>query len=288
MKLKNIFIFFVALLLVACKKHDVSKVDQHTELKEWLKQNGGSYKNGVLQFKGVNGETKAGQLNWSQVRTYQIDGTSYSEVPFAFGVENNASLRSNTSETNVDATFYLMFRTMNGEIDGAIKVVQQSVDLKANNEIKTGTLESFRNLKNVLVNIWFRESTNNNLIALKLAENQTWANTISSQSDVKSNSCDISYSAVRVITGGGVSPDSSPDNVIVYSIYTEMTMFKIDCSGSINGGANWPPTPSFKWSRWGAGSEEKGTLSNIIRRIESCFSWSESRHYNFKIVNKFT
>jgi hypothetical protein len=68
----------------------------------------------------------------------------------------------------------------------------------------------------------------------------------------------------------------------------KMTMFKIDCSGSINGGANWPPTPSFKWSRWGAGSEEKGTLSNIIRRIESCFSWSESRHYNFKIVNKFT
>jgi hypothetical protein len=67
-----------------------------------------------------------------------------------------------------------MLRTINGEIDGAIKVVQQNVALNANNETKTGTLESFRNLKNVLVNIWFRESTNNNLIALKLAENQTW------------------------------------------------------------------------------------------------------------------
>lgn len=276
MKLKNIFILFVVLLLVACKKHDVSKVDQHTELKEWLKQNGGSYKNGVLQFKGVNGETKAGQLNWSQVRTYQIDGTSYTEVPFAFGVENNGSLRSNTSETNVDATFYLMLRTINGEIDGAIKVVQQNVALNANNETKTGTLESFRNLKNVLVNIWFRESTNNNLIALKLAENQTWANTISSQSDVKSNSCDISYSAVRVITGGGVSPDSSPDNVIVYSIYTEMTMFKIDCSGSINGGANWPPTPPSSGAGGGPDQKKKEPCPLSYTELRAAFPGKET------------
>jgi hypothetical protein len=61
MKLKNIFIFFVALLLVACKKHDVSKVEQHTELKEWLKQNGEGYKNGVLHsLKACNGEQKLG------------------------------------------------------------------------------------------------------------------------------------------------------------------------------------------------------------------------------------
>ena len=80
--------FFVALLLVACKKHDVSKVEQHTELKEWLKQNGEGYKNGVLQFKGANGEIKMGQLNWSQVKTYDIDGIVYTEVPFMFGEEN--------------------------------------------------------------------------------------------------------------------------------------------------------------------------------------------------------
>jgi Tfp pilus assembly protein PilP len=60
MRLKNIFFFFVVLLLVACKKHDVSKVDQHTELKEWLKQNGEGYKNGVLQFKGAQWRDK----NW--------------------------------------------------------------------------------------------------------------------------------------------------------------------------------------------------------------------------------
>lgn len=255
MKLKNIFIYFVVILLVACKKHDVSKVEQHTELKEWLKQNGEGYKNGVLQFKGANGETKEGKLNWSQVKTYDIDGKVYTEVPFMFGEENRGALRSNNSDTKVDVAFYLMLRTISGQIEGAIKVVKQNLGLKANNETKTGTIESFRNLKNELVNIWFRESVNNNLIALKLAENQTWSNAISSQSDVKSNSCDISYSAVRVITGGGVSPDSSPDNVIVYSVYTEMTMFKIDCSGSINGGANWPPTPPSSGA--GGGPDQK-------------------------------
>ena len=243
MRLKNIFFFFVVLLLVACKKHDVSKVDQHIELKEWFKQNGEGYKNGVLQFKGVNGETKAGQLNWSQVKTYDIDGIVYTEVPFMFGEENKGELRSNNSDTKVDVAFYLMLRTISGQIEGAIKVVQQNLALKANNETKNGTIESFRNLKNELVNIWFRESTNNNLIALKLAENQIWANAISSLNDVKSNSCDISYTVIRVITGGGVSPDSSPDNVIVYSVYAETTMFKIDCSGSINGGVYWSPTP---------------------------------------------
>jgi hypothetical protein len=243
MKLKNIFIFFVALLLVACKKHDVSKVEQHTELKEWLKQNGEGYKNGVLQFKGANGETKEGKLNWSQVKTYDIDGKVYTEVPFMFGEKNKGELRSNNSDTKVDVAFYLMLRTISGQIEGAIKVVQKNLALKANNETKTGTIESFRNLKNELVNIWFRESTNNNLIALKLAENQTWANAISSQNDVKSNSCDISYTVVRVITGGGVSPDSSPDNVIVYSVYAETTMFKIDCAGSGSGSEYWPPTP---------------------------------------------
>jgi hypothetical protein len=76
-------------------------------------------------------------------------------------------------------------------------VVQQNLALKANNETKTGTIESFRNLKNELVNIWFRESAKNNLIALKLAENQTWANAISSQSEVKSNS----YSCVSYCYG---------------------------------------------------------------------------------------
>jgi hypothetical protein len=126
MKLKNIFIFFVVLLLVACKKHDVSKVEQHTELKEWLKQNGEGYKNGVLQFKGVNGETKAGQLNWSQVKTYDIDGIVYTEVPFMFGEANKGELRSNNSDTKVDVAFYLMLRTISGQIEGAIKVVQKT------------------------------------------------------------------------------------------------------------------------------------------------------------------
>ncbi len=224
-----------------------------------------------MQFKGVNGDTKAGQLNWSQVRTYQIDGTSYTEVPFMFGEENKGELRSNTSEANVDATFYLMLRTINGEIDGAIKVVQQNVALKANNETKSGTLESFRNLKNELVNIWFREKANNNLVALKLAENQTWANAISSQSDVKSNSCDLSYSAVRVITGGGVSPDSSPDDVIVYSVYTELTMFKIDCSGSINGGANWPPTPPSSGAGGGPEQKKKEPCPISLEELKAVF-----------------
>ena len=131
MKLKNIFIFFVALLLVACKKHDVSKVEQHTELKEWLKQNGEGYKNGVLQFKGANGEIKMGQLNWSQVKTYDIDGIVYTEVPFMFGEANKGELRSNNSDTKVDVAFYLMLRTISGQIEGAIKVVQKNLALKA-------------------------------------------------------------------------------------------------------------------------------------------------------------
>ena len=226
MRLKNIFFFFVVLLLVACKKHDVSKVDQHIELKEWFKQNGEGYKNGVLQFKGVNGETKAGQLNWSQVKTYDIDGIVYTEVPFMFGEANKGELRSNNSDTKVDVAFYLMLRTISGQIEGAIKVVQKNLALKANNETKTGTIESFRNLKNELVNIWFRESANNNLIALKLAENQTWANAISSQSDVKSNS----YSCVSYFTEKPVvslrCEATGPNSVDCYFIISSSGEFK--------------------------------------------------------------
>ncbi|WP_438946132.1 hypothetical protein [Sediminibacterium sp.] len=280
MKFKNIFIFFVVILLVACKKHDVSKVDQHAELKEWLKQNGEGYKNGVLLFKDANAEKKAGHLNWSQVSTYNIEGIVYTEVPFMFGEENKGELRSNTSEANVDATFYLMLRTINGEIDGAIKVVQQSIDLKANNETKTGTLESFRNLKNELVNIWFRESANNNLIALKLAENQTWANAISSQSDIRSNSCDISYTTVRVITGGGVSLDSSPDNVIIYSVYTETTSFKIDCAGSGSGTEYWPPTPPPSSAGGGPSEIEKDPCEVAKPAAKMVTTLSQSDKYD--------
>jgi murein DD-endopeptidase MepM/ murein hydrolase activator NlpD len=180
-------------------------------------------------------------------------------VPFAFGVENNGSLRSNTSETNVDATFYLMLRTINGEIDGAIKVVQQNVALNANNETKTGTLESFRNLKNVLVNIWFRESTNNNLIALKLAENQTWLNTISSQSDVKSNT----YTCITYFTQNQVvnlrCEATGPNSVDCYFVISSSGEFKAGCfggSGADTGdNLQWPPTPPSSGS--GGSSEMK-------------------------------
>ena len=259
MKLKNIFIFFVVILMVACKKHDVAKVEQHTELKEWLKQNGEGYKNGVLQFKGVNGETKAGQLNWSQVKTYDIDGIVYTEVPFMFGEANKGELRSNNSDTKVDVAFYLMLRTISGQIEGAIKVVQKSLTLKANNETKTGTIESFRNLKNELVNIWFRESANNNLIALKLAENQTWANAISSQSDVKSNS----YSCVSYFTEKPVvslrCEATGPNSVDCYFIISSSGEFKAGCFGGSGADTaddlNWPPTPPSSGS--GSGSSEK-------------------------------
>jgi murein DD-endopeptidase MepM/ murein hydrolase activator NlpD len=259
MKLKNIFIFFVVILLVACKKHDVSKVDQHTELKEWLKQNGEGYKNGVLQFKGVNGETKAGQLNWSQVKTYDIDGKVYTEVPFLFGEENKGELRSNNSDTKVDVAFYLMLRTISGQIEGAIKVVQQNLGLKANNETKTGTIESFRNLKNELVNIWFRESVNNNLIALKLAENQTWSNAISSQSDVKSNSnsC-ITYFTQQQVLSLTCEADG-PNSVICYYVIRSSGEFKAGCFGGSGADTdidlNWPPTPPSSGS--GSDSSEK-------------------------------
>lgn len=271
MKIKNIFIFFVVFLLVACKKHDILKVEQHTELKEWLKQNGEGYKNGVLQFKGANGEIKTGQLNWSQVKTYDIDGIVYTEVPFMFGEENKGEFRSNNSDTKVDAAFYLMFRMTNGKLESAIKVVQQNLELKANSESKTGTIESFRNLKNELVNIWFRESINKNPIALKLAESQNWANAISSQNDLKSNSCDISYTVVRVITGGGVSPDSSPDNVIVYSVYAETTMFKIDCAGSGSGSEYWPPTPPPSSAGGGPEQPKKDPCPISLEELKAVF-----------------
>lgn len=271
MKIKNIFIFFVVFLLVACKKHDILKVEQHTELKEWLKQNGEGYKNGVLQFKGANGEIKTGQLNWSQVKTYDIDGIVYTEVPFMFGEENKGEFRSNNSDTKVDAAFYLMFRMTNGKLESAIKVVQQNLELKANSESKTGTIESFRNLKNELVNIWFRESINKNPIALKLAESQNWANAISSQNDLKSNSCDISYTVVRVITGGGVSPDSSPDNVIVYSVYAETTMFKIDCAGSGSGSEYWPPTPPPSSAGGGPEQPKKDPCPISLEELKAAF-----------------
>src|SRR5574343_102060 len=259
MRFKNIFIFFVVLLLVACKKHDVSKVDQHIELKEWFKQNGEGYKNGVLQFKGVNGETKAGQLNWSQVKTYDIDGIVYTEVPFMFGEANKGELRSNNSDTKVDVAFYLMLRTISCQIEGAIKVVQKSLTLKANNDTKTGTIESFRNLKNELVNIWFRENANNNLIALKLAENQTWANAISSQSDVKSNS----YSCVSYFTEKPVvslrCDATGPNSVDCYFIISSSGEFKAGCFGGSGAdntdNLNWPPTPPSSGS--GSGSSEK-------------------------------
>lgn len=240
-KVVTVFIFLIG--ISSCNKHDLSKVEKHNVLKDWVMHNGESYKNGVLQFKASNGETKAGQLNWPQLKTYQMEGMEYTEVPFSFGEDKSGAIRSKASETNVDAAFYLVMRTKNGQIEGAIKVVQQNLVLKSNNVNTIGTIESFRNLNNQLVNVWFRERENNKLIALKLAENTSWANTISSQSDVKSNSCDISYTIIRVITGGGVSPDSSPDNVSVYSVYTETTMFKIDCSGSGSGATNWPPTP---------------------------------------------
>jgi murein DD-endopeptidase MepM/ murein hydrolase activator NlpD len=259
MKLKNIFIFFVALLLVACKKHDVSKVEQHTELKEWLKQNGEGYKNGVLQFKGANGEIKMGQLNWSQVKTYDIDGIVYTEVPFMFGEENKGEFRSNNSDTKVDVAFYLMLRTISGQIEGAIKVVQQNLALKANNETKTGKIESFRNLKNELVNIWFRESAKNNLIALKLAENQTWANAISSQSEVKSNT----YTCITYVTQNPVvslrCEATGPNSVDCYFIISSSGEFKAGCFGGSGAdtedGLHWPPTPPSSGS--GNGTTEK-------------------------------
>jgi hypothetical protein len=155
-----------------------------------------------------------------------------------FGEANKGELRSNNSDTKVDVAFYLMLRTISGQIEGAIKVVQQNLALKANNETKNGTIESFRNLKNELVNIWFRESANNNLIALKLAENQTWENAISSQSEVKSNS----YSCVTYVTQNPVvslrCEATGPNSVDCYFVISSSGEFKAGCFGG-SGAEYW-------------------------------------------------
>jgi hypothetical protein len=78
---------FVVILIYSCSKSSNGQEDKNLVLKEYLKNNGGLFKNQTVSFNN-NGHTQVGTLAWEKSEVMVVNGFEYTTIPFS-GLESN-------------------------------------------------------------------------------------------------------------------------------------------------------------------------------------------------------
>lgn len=142
----------VALIFFACHKNELPSTDttpsqqantNFFKQQQWLKVNGGIYKEGKARFANENAT-----LNWSYAYSFEKNATTYTVIPFSLGT---CSYLLNKDERETRSSFALVVSEKDGKMEGAISVKNFGRLLRESDFLE---VEKFMSFDGQEINAW--------------------------------------------------------------------------------------------------------------------------------------
>ncbi|MBO9619162.1 MAG: hypothetical protein J7539_09025 [Niabella sp.] len=167
--MKNInlltLILFGCLLLTACRRditEHVQSIDAN-QVRKWLHENGGRYKNETVSVKNAEGAVVQGTLNWTKARQYNWEGRDYIDVPFLF--QQYGVLMPGNASRGPAAFNMVIRRTGKGGFEGALRTTSYNapVERLTRGDTITSIIDDYTLITGEKANLWQRDADNKHL-----------------------------------------------------------------------------------------------------------------------------
>lgn len=252
MKTRDIVFYCLlfSMSFLSCHKTDYKRDER--DLRKWIHQNGGIYKNEVISILIGNNEVISGKLEWQFVSEYSINNIHYTEIPFSFNGAKEAHAGGFTS------SFDFVIRRKDTQIEGSIKITQKGAFPISRDEYKAGRIENYYTINNQWINSWFIDPQNSNIFrgASQPVQNGLRVSVNGKGERTENNSSIYCYSFSTPSYEVHCSPtdpvNPSYDQTCVWSIVGYgVVVFCFDNSGGGGGeiGGPWPPSSGTSGSQ---------------------------------------